>query len=116
MLDGCRCRVYSERPKHCREFDCLLLKSVRAKRVTTGAALQLVRLAQDRAEKVGRLLRRLGETDEQSALADRFRRTARRLEKLGLDQETSEAYGQLTLAFHELNLLLSESFYPFPGE
>ena len=100
---------------YCREFDCLLLKSVRAKRVAAGAARELVRLARDRAEKVRRLLMRLGETDEESALADRFRRTAKRLERLGLDPEIAEAYGQLTLAFHELNLLLSESFYPFPA-
>jgi hypothetical protein len=93
----------------------LLLKSVKAKRVAPGAALELVRSARDRAEKVRRLLTRLGETDEQSALAVRFRRTAKRLERLGLDQETAEAYGHLTLAFHELNLLLSESFYPFPA-
>src|SRR5437868_1476023 len=25
-LDGCRCRIYADRPAYCRQFDCLLLK------------------------------------------------------------------------------------------
>src|SRR5262245_46751393 len=29
-FDGCRCTIYNSRPKYCREFDCLLLKKVKA--------------------------------------------------------------------------------------
>ena len=110
-LDGCRCKIYSERPKHCREFECLLLKDVKAGRVKTSSALVLIRDAQDRAERVKRLLRTLGDTDETVALGNRFRQTAKRLEEVGLDAEASAAYSQLTLAFHDLNLLLGESFF-----
>src|SRR5229473_316362 len=27
-FDGCRCQIYAERPKYCRQFECLLLRSV----------------------------------------------------------------------------------------
>lgn len=110
-LKGCRCRIYSDRPKYCREFDCLLLKSVNTGRVGTADALHTIRTARERAEKVRRLLRQLGDTDEHVPLATRVRRTARRLDEVGLDQETADTYGQLTLAFHDLSLLLSDAFY-----
>src|SRR5690242_17601591 len=29
-FDGCQCRIYSERPRHCQKFECLLLKGVKA--------------------------------------------------------------------------------------
>lgn len=110
-LDGCRCRIYSDRPKYCRQFDCLLLKSVNEGRMGTADALGTIRTARRRVDKVLRLLRKLGDTDEHSPLATRFRRTARRLDETDLDTEASATYGQLTLAFHDLNLLLSNAFY-----
>jgi len=110
--DGCHCRIYADRPQYCREFECKLLKSVAAGRTRFGAALGVIRSARQRADKVRRLLRRLGDTDEATALGVRFRRTAKRLEKLGLDGTMAKAYGELTLAFHDLNLILSEAFYP----
>src|SRR6266581_3782971 len=32
-LGGCRCRIYAERPRYCREFECVLFKSVKAGRL-----------------------------------------------------------------------------------
>src|SRR5215472_953064 len=32
-LEGCSCRIYADRPNHCRHFECLLLKSAKAGRV-----------------------------------------------------------------------------------
>ena len=110
--DGCHCGIYPDRPRYCREFECKLLKSVQAGLTRSDAALGLIRTARRRADKVRRLLRHLGDTDEATALGVRFRRTTKRLEKLGLQGTKAEAYGQLTLAFHDLNLLLSEAFYP----
>ena len=109
---GCRCRIYPERPQYCREFECVLLKSVKAGQTQPGAALGIIRAAHQRAEKVRRLLRELGDSNETVALGARFRRMARRLEKVGLDEPTADTYAQLTLAVHDLNLLLSQAFYP----
>ena len=111
-FDGCRCRIYSQRPKHCRDFECLLLSSVRAGRTEKSAALEIIRTARRRADKVWRLLRQLGDTDEDLALSVRFRQTAKRLERAALDQETADLYGELTLAVHDLNCLVNSAFYP----
>src|SRR5262249_32014463 len=42
-LDGCRCRIYAERPHYCREFECALLKAVNVGRVGAEAALRIIR-------------------------------------------------------------------------
>lgn len=110
-FDGCRCNIYSERPKYCREFECLLLKNMKAGRLETNAALRIIRDARQRAEKVKRLLRELGDADEHIALSVRFRRMKRRMESSELDEEGAERFGDLTLAVHDLNVLLSGAFY-----
>ena len=111
-FDGCRCRVYGDRPKYCRQFECVLLKSVKAGHTAPAAALRIIRTARARADKVRRLLRALGDTDEQLPLSARFRRTGKRVKEQELDEETADTYGQLTLAVHDLNLLLGDAFYP----
>jgi uncharacterized protein len=111
-LDGCRCRIYSERPKYCREFECLLLRSVQAGQTAPAAALRIIRTARQRAEKVRRLLQTLGDTDELTALAVRFRRISRRMQQIDMDEAAADTYARLTLAVHDLNLVLSSAFYP----
>jgi Fe-S-cluster containining protein len=111
-FDGCRCQIYSERPKYCREFECLLLKSVKAGHTDHSEASQMVHSALRRVKKVKSLLRELGDADEDIALGKRFRRMKRQLESRPLNDETANKFGELTLAVHDLNVLLSESFYP----
>ncbi len=111
-FDGCRCRIYAERPGYCRRFECLLLKRVEAGETARPAALRVIRTARARADKVRRLLRELADTDEHLPLASRFRRTTRRVELLGIEEPLAKTYGDLTLALHDLNLLLSDAFYP----
>jgi len=110
-LSGCRCRIYGSRPGHCRHFECFLLKKVEENRVTRAEALRVIRVARARAQKVRRFLRGLGDHEETAALADRFRRTTRRLERAKPHEKAAELYRQLTLAFHDLNLLIHEAFY-----
>ena len=114
-FDGCHCRIYADRPKHCRAFDCALLKNVKADEVKVSAALRQIEKARARAEKVRQLLRKLGEKDEHVALSVRFRRTAKRLHEAPIDRSTAAVFSELTLAAHDLNLLLSEVFYPSSG-
>lgn len=110
-----RCRVYPERPQRCREFECALLRRVLAGAVSTNQALRIIRTAHQRANRVLRLLRELGDDDEQLPLSRRFNQTRRRLEASRLEDRQAEVFAELTLAVHELNLLLSESFYPGAG-
>ncbi|HEV2210350.1 MAG TPA: YkgJ family cysteine cluster protein [Verrucomicrobiae bacterium] len=107
----CRCQIYAQRPQHCRSFECLLLKSVKAGSTTPPAALTIIQTARQRAEAVRQLLHDLGDHNEHLPLARRFRQLARKVEQTGLDEETTDKFGRLTLALHDLNLLLSEEFF-----
>jgi Fe-S-cluster containining protein len=111
-FDGCHCQVYAERPTYCRQFECLLLKNVQSGRIGRTEASRMVRTAKERAEKVRSLLRELGDLDEGTALRLRFQRAAKRYEKAPLTDGKAELYGDLTLAFHDLNMLVREAFYP----
>ncbi len=111
-FDGCRCGIYAERPQYCRAFECALLKKFQAGKVTTGAALRKIQLARRHADKVGKLLRELGDANAAAALSIRFRKMQRRAETGALDDESADRFGELTLAMQDLNFLLSETFYP----
>lgn len=111
-FDGCHCRIYEDRPKHCRAFDCALLKSVNAGEVKVSDALLSIEKARRRAEKVRQLLRKLGDKDESIALSVRFRRMVKRIQQTNVKPQTAETFSELTLADHNLNLILSEKFYP----
>ncbi len=111
-FDGCRCRVYADRPNYCRAFDCALLKSVNSGEMKTEPALRIIEQARRRAEKVRQLLRQTGDKDEKIALSLRFRRTIKRIEKGSIDPQTGAIFSELTLAVQKLNVLLSEKFYP----
>jgi Fe-S-cluster containining protein len=115
-FDGCRCRIYAKRPTYCRQFECLLFRNVLQGTATQTEALRIIRNARRRVDKVKSLLHALGDKDETIALARRFRRLSRRLERSELDEKAARLYGELTLAFHDLSLLLSEAFYPAPLE
>ena len=110
--EDCRCRIYTQRPQRCRQFDCALLQAALAEKVSVTSALSNIQQAHRRAEKVRRCLRVLGDEDEQLALSLRFKRTRRRIESGEIDADTAEAFGELTLAVHSLNVLLSQKFYP----
>jgi uncharacterized protein len=109
---ACRCQVYADRPQHCRDFECALFKAVVAGTMTLPSARRLVRSALKQAEQVKGLLRQLGDATETRPLAWRFKRMRQRLEAGIPDKATAEAYSQLTLAVHDLNLLLRAAFYP----
>lgn len=111
-FEGSRCRLYADRPTYCREFECVLLQSAKAGRTQPAAALSIIRTARERAEKVHRLLRTLGNTDDQLPLSARFRHTSKRVQQQELTDDAADTYAQLTLAVHDLNLLLGDAFYP----
>jgi hypothetical protein len=108
----CRCGIYAERPKYCREFECLLLKNVNTGKTDRKEASRIVRLARKRIDAVNRLLGQLGESDGQTPLSTRFRRVKRKLESGIADNQTADRFAELSVAMHELNLLLGEAFVP----
>jgi Fe-S-cluster containining protein len=106
------CRCYQERPIRCRQFECALFKAVANDRVESAQALRVIQRARRLAEKVRRLLRQLGDTDEHVPLTRRFNGVRRRTESNPVSAEDASLFGDLTIAVHELNVVLSEEFYP----
>lgn len=111
MHDGCRCSIYTDRPSYCRQFECLLLKNTLEERVTETAALRVIQGARKKAARVQELLQKLGDTNASIALSKRFQAMRRKMESGSAAPEQIEIFGLLTVAVHELNVILSEQFY-----
>ena len=75
------------------------------------SARQVVRTARGRALKVAKLLESLGDTETTVDRANDSAGPRVALSNWVWIPEMPELYGQLTLAMHGLNLMLSESFY-----
>lgn len=105
------CRLYADRPWQCRVFECRVFKEAKAGRLTLAVALKRVKQARQRADKVRRLLRELGDTDEHRALGERFHRTSERLEAGGADAAAKAKFADLSLAVHHLKLRAFDQFY-----
>ncbi len=113
----CRCRVYTQRPEHCRGFDCALLQSFKAGSLEPKMALKTIRQTRQRADQVRRLLQELGDTEPQLSLTKRVQRMQRKVFAEGLPsgQEpelAAERFGDLLAAVGELQLALRLAFYP----
>ena len=111
-LEECRCRIYSNRPDHCRRFECALLKKVHRGERTGAEALRIIRSARRRVAGVKRLLVKSGDQDETVPLKKRFQKLQARLESGTANAEAATHFSELTLAVHDLNLILSREFYP----
>ena len=111
LCADCTCRVYAERPHQCRIFECGVFKKTRAGELKPDAALRLVQKGRRLADRVRRLMRRLGDTDEQRALGERFFRLQCRMEETRPDAATLATFADLSLAVHRLKLLAHERFY-----
>ena len=105
------CRAYADRPTQCRNFECGVYKEMQAGRITFATALRLVKQARRQTDKIRKLLRQLGDTEESRSLSERFRRTQRRLESNGADAAAGDTFAELGLAVHRLHLLAHAKFY-----
>ncbi|HEY1172846.1 MAG TPA: YkgJ family cysteine cluster protein [Verrucomicrobiae bacterium] len=116
----CKCRIYADRPTRCRQFECALLLDVMAGHTDTEPALKLIRSTRRKADKVLKLMREIGDKNETVSLSVRFRKLRQRFESGDIEEwleqkseeELYDLFGQLTLAVHELNMVLAEKFYP----
>ncbi len=112
MLEGCRCQIYSQRPDYCRRFECVLFKNLKAGTTTFESAQRTIRKTLRQVKRVQGLLKQLGDQRNDLPLGARFRRVQKRLEQGSVSADSISAFGELTLAMHQLNVLLGESFYP----
>ena len=105
------CRVYADRPAHCRRFECGVFKAARAGEIPFSNALRTVKQARRLADRVRRLLRALGDTDDHLGLDARFARVHRRMESGAADAAAANAYAELSQAMHRLSLLTHDKFH-----
>ena len=109
-FDGKLCRIYDDRPKRCATFECGLLKRVQSGAMPAPAALKRIADTKKLVEKVRRLLRRLGDNDEQLALTKRYSRMMAKPIDLAADEDSGEARGELMLAVNDLMHVLQREF------
>ena len=109
-FDGKLCRIYDDRPKRCRTFECGLLKKVEADEMTANAALKKIAEAKFLAGKVRALLRSLGEKNERLALTKRYTQAMSAPVDLSALEGDSELRGELMLAVNELMRTLQRDF------
>jgi Fe-S-cluster containining protein len=108
---GGKCQIYSERPNHCRKFDCLMLEKLKRNERSMAASLKIVERAKRLSLNVVQLLAKLGNTEEHLPLSHRFRRAVRTMEDAARHRSGSQSYADLTVRYHELTHLLSAEFY-----
>jgi hypothetical protein len=108
-FDGKLCKIYADRPKRCRLFECGLLKRVESGDITAGTALKKISEAKSRAETVRRLLRESGQLDEHMAFTHRYAEAMRAPVNLS-DERNADRHGELMLAVSNLMQMLERDF------
>jgi Fe-S-cluster containining protein len=111
-LDGCACRIYPQRPSHCRHFECHLFKAVQGQEVPVSTALRRIRKALRLAARMEQLLTQLGNTCKHLSLTSRYRQVERVFHTQAPSPEEADAMSELMQVHHELNLQLARHFYP----
>jgi uncharacterized protein len=109
-FDGILCKIYADRPKRCRLFECGLLKKVATGEMKAGAALEKISAAKGLATKVRRLLDSFGQSGNGAALSERYAQAMG--EPVDLSDETggAERHGKLMRAFDDLMRVLQRDF------
>jgi len=109
-FDGKLCRIYDDRPKRCRSFECGLLKKVGAKELSAATALKKISEAKILVKKIRELLRSLGQNDERLALTKRYAQAMSAPVDLSASENDSGLRGELMLAVNELMQTLQRDF------
>jgi Fe-S-cluster containining protein len=109
-FDGKFCRIYDDRPKRCRTFECGLLKRVQAGELDASAALKKISATKTQAEKVRVMLRQLGQNDESLAMTKRYAQAMNGAIDLSDHESDTERRGELMLAVDELMRQLQRYF------
>ncbi len=109
-FDGKLCSIYDDRPKRCRTFECRLLQRAQTDEVTIPAALKSIAEARRCADDVRKLVRELGQRDEQMPLNRRYSEIMSQPIDLAGDESVGERRGELMMAVHRLTEILERDF------
>ena len=108
-FDGQYCKLYADRPKRCRQFECGLLKRVARGELPAGLALEKIQAAKARANEIRELLRQIGQRDEHLALTHRYAAAMSAPINLSVEGDADQR-GQLMLAVSALMQTLERDF------
>jgi Fe-S-cluster containining protein len=108
-FDGVNCRIYADRPRRCRKFECGLLQRLEQGETTKLEALQKIAAAKARAGQVRELLRLNGQPDESVAMTHRYQAAMSAPVDLS-EGDGSELRGKLMLAVNDLMRVLQRDF------
>jgi uncharacterized protein len=106
----CKCALYSVRPARCRKFECRQLLGVRAGTNSIPQALRQIHNARKLVVKVEKSLGQLGFNDVKLPLKRRFQKCQHAASLGKISTADFGLLADLQLAFHQLNLLLTEKF------
>jgi uncharacterized protein len=107
---GRLCRIYNERPKRCRTFECGLLKRVQSGELDADAALKAIARAKRQVEKVCKLLHSTGSDNGRLALSQRYGRAMGEPVDLSGVKASVELPGKLMTAYRDLMETLQRDF------
>jgi len=105
------CQVYEDRPSHCRQFECAILKETLRGHRTEEEAERAIDRARKLAQTVRDMLNERGDTNEGVALSRRYRDFVDRQHGGECAPEFRRQHGSLTVAVMSLNQVLKLSFY-----
>ena len=108
-FDGQFCKLYPERPKRCRLFECGLLKRVDRGELAVSVALKKILEAKTRAKRIRELLRQTGQREEHLALTQRYAEAMSAPVDLSVEAAADQR-GELMLAVNELMQALERDF------
>jgi Fe-S-cluster containining protein len=108
-FDGKLCKIYAERPRRCRLFECGLLQRVQAGEMTAEAALKKILAAKRLAQQVRQLLRASGQLDDRLALTHRYAEAMQAPVDCSV-AGAADRRGELMLAVNDLMQVLERDF------
>ncbi len=109
-FDGKYCKIYSDRPRQCRMFECGLLKKVNAGKLDVETALEMISEAKMLADRVRVLLRAFGQRPDRQAMSHCYSEAMSSPIDLSRGKNVVERHGELMRAFEDLMNLLEKQF------
>lgn len=107
-FDGRLCKIYSDRPKRCRMFECGLLKKVNAGEMKASEALKKIAKAKVLVKKLGHSLGSFEGDDAGAALSERYATAMKRPVDLASGHE--DRHGELMRAYAEWMIVVQRDF------
>jgi uncharacterized protein len=110
-FDGKYCKIYGQRPRQCRLFECGVLKKVRAGKMSSNAALKIISEAKTLANRVRDHLSVLGQRPDHLPMTRCYSEAMTAPIDLSRDRNAAgEGHGQLMQAFGDLMELFEREF------